>query len=77
MKKNEWNEGLDHLDPEIVEKYIEQIEILTYTKQQKLPNKRLLFSARKGEPYLCKNKNADENHRRSFFSLVYFRATYI
>ena len=24
MKKNEWNEGLDHLDPEIVEKYIEQ-----------------------------------------------------
>ena len=24
MKKQEWNEGMNHLDPDIIEKYIEQ-----------------------------------------------------
>ena len=24
MKKKEWNEGLNHLDPDLVEKYVEQ-----------------------------------------------------
>ena len=29
MNKNEWNEGLNQLDPEIVEKYVETKENLT------------------------------------------------
>ena len=24
MKKQEWNEGMNHLDPDVIEKYIEQ-----------------------------------------------------
>ena len=24
MKKKEWNEGLSHIDPDLVEKYVEQ-----------------------------------------------------
>ena len=34
MKKREWNEGLNHIDSDLVEKYIEQKEKLAKKKQQ-------------------------------------------
>ena len=33
MKKQEWNEGLDHLDPELVEEYVEQKDLLCKKKR--------------------------------------------
>lgn len=35
MKKKEWNEGLDHLDPALVEKYVAQKEELAQKKRQR------------------------------------------
>ena len=35
MKKQEWNTGLDHLDPELVEKYIEQKDFLSKKKRRR------------------------------------------
>ena len=35
MKKQEWNEGLDHLDPELVEEYVEQKDFLSKKKRRK------------------------------------------
>ena len=35
MKKQEWNEGLDHLDPDLVEKYVLQKERLRQRKKAK------------------------------------------
>ena len=35
MKKQEWNEGLDHLDPELVEEYVEQKEFLSKKKRRR------------------------------------------
>ena len=34
MKKKEWNEGLNHLDPDLIEKHIEQKERLRQKKQK-------------------------------------------
>ena len=34
MKKKEWNEGLNYLDPDLVEKHIEQKEKLRQKKQK-------------------------------------------
>ena len=34
MKKKEWNEGLNHLDPDLIEKHIEQKEKLRQKKQK-------------------------------------------
>jgi len=34
MKKKEWNEGLNHIDPDLVEKHIEQKEKLRQKKQK-------------------------------------------
>ncbi|MBE6627719.1 MAG: hypothetical protein E7629_02205 [Ruminococcaceae bacterium] len=36
MKKKEWNEGLDHLDPELVIKYVEQKDQLIKQNQKKV-----------------------------------------
>ena len=44
MKKNEWNEGLNHLDSEIVEKYVEQKDRLRQ-KNKKLKRIRLRLGA--------------------------------
>lgn len=35
MKKEEWNEGMNHLDPDLVEKYIEQKEKRRQKKKQR------------------------------------------
>ncbi len=35
MKKNEWNEGLDHIDPDLIEKYVEQKDRLRQKKKSK------------------------------------------
>ena len=35
MKKKEWNEGLDHLDPDLIEKYLEQKDRLRQNKAKK------------------------------------------
>ena len=35
MKKQEWNEGLDHLDPELVEEYVEQKDFLSKKKRRR------------------------------------------
>ena len=35
MKKKEWNEGLNHLDPDLVEKYVEQKDRLENRKKTK------------------------------------------
>ena len=35
MKKQEWNEALNHLDPEIVEKYVLQKDELRQKKRKK------------------------------------------
>ena len=35
MKKKEWNEGLNHLDPDLVEKYVEQKDRLENRKKAK------------------------------------------
>ena len=34
MKKKEWNDGLNHLDPDIVEKYVEQKEKLRHNSKK-------------------------------------------
>ena len=34
MKKKEWNEGLNYLDPDLIEKHIEQKERLRQKKQK-------------------------------------------
>ena len=44
MKKKEWNEGLNHLDPDLVEKYVEQKDRLRQRKQ-KTKGIRLRFGA--------------------------------
>ena len=36
MKKKEWNEGLNHLDPDLVEKHIEQTERFRQQKQKSI-----------------------------------------
>ena len=36
MKKKEWNEGLNHIDPDLVEKYVEQKDRLRH--KNKKPN---------------------------------------
>lgn len=35
MKKKEWNEGLNHLDPDLVEKYVEQKDRVAHKKKPK------------------------------------------
>ena len=35
MKKSEWNEGLDHLDPDLIETYVEQKDGFRKNKKQK------------------------------------------
>ena len=35
MKKQEWNEGIDHLDPELVEEYVEQKDFLSKKKRRR------------------------------------------
>ena len=44
MKKKEWNEGLNHLDPDLVEKHIEQKERLRQ-KNKKTKSVYLRFGA--------------------------------
>ena len=44
MKKKEWNEGLNYLDPDLIEKYVEQKEMLR-EKKQKNKNVWLRFEA--------------------------------
>ena len=39
MKKKEWNEGLDRLDADLVEKYVEQKDQL---RQKKMPVRKFL-----------------------------------
>ena len=36
MKKEEWNEGLDHIDPEIVEEFIEEKDRCAKRKAKKV-----------------------------------------
>lgn len=43
MKKSEWNEGLNHLDYDLVEKYVEQKDMLEHKKKTK--SARLRFAA--------------------------------
>lgn len=43
MKRNEWNEGLNHLDPDLVENYVVQKEV--YFQKKKAKNQWLRFGA--------------------------------